>query len=97
MGSAPRQAAGATVPCKAFSNGSASAYEIGSVGIVVRVFASFTSMRFAPGTAATPGVSGSPENCGRSSTLPRCTPSRFRIGPSGNTAPAKYPSSRGSE
>ena len=40
-------------------------------------------------TDAKPGVVGSPDACGRSSTLPRCTPSLLRMGPSGNTAFAK--------
>src|SRR3954454_4082465 len=97
MGSPPRQLDGAIGPVIASSSGCASPYEIGSTGILVMVGASARDRRAAPGTAATPGVSGSPGNCSMSATLPRCTPSLLRIGPAGNTGASLYPSSAGSE
>ena len=66
-------------------------------GIFVSVGASLTASRVADAVAPTPGVSGSPGYTGMSMTLPRCTPPGGRIGPAGNTGPAAYPSSRGSE
>ena len=60
IASAPRQFSGATGPASADSSGSASAYEIGSTGMRVMVFASLRLNRLAFAVAPTPGVNGSP-------------------------------------
>jgi hypothetical protein len=83
MGNAPRHVAGATGPPSASSSGFASAYEIGSTGILVSVGASLSASRLAEGVAPTPGVSGSPGNTGMSATEPRCAPHSFRYAPFG--------------
>ena len=97
IGKPPRQFSGATGPLIAASSGCASAYEIGSTGIFMIVAASSFARRFAPSTAPTPGVRGSPGYVGMSMTLPRCTPSFGRYGPCGKVSPSPKPSSFGSE
>src|ERR1017187_9316882 len=97
IGKDPRHAGGAMGPFIAVSSGCASPYEIGSTGILVSVTASLSARRLASLVAPTPGVTGSPGYTGMSITLPRCTPSFGRNGPSGKTSPRKYPSSCGSE
>ena len=81
IGSPPRQADWATGPESAARSGCASPYEIGNTGIFVNVGAALTGNRLAPGSDGVNGVNGSPGCVGISKTLPRCTPSRFRIGP----------------
>ena len=78
MGRPPRHAAGAIGPPSASSSGRASAYEMGSTGIFVSVWAFVNSGRVTPPLAATPGVSGSPGYTGMSDTEPRCAECSFR-------------------
>src|SRR4051812_34853095 len=97
MGKPPRHDGGTSVPASASRMTRASRHDNGTLMIFGSDIAAAASMRFAPGSDAQPGVSGSPGTRKSYTMPPRWMWLSGPHGPAGYVFPLVYPSSAGSE